>query len=472
MGKALEEALAELDQSSAEGFATDPDAPRGTFAGELHQARLELEARLNGAASETADPTPFFEPATELFGKEFPGTPWAIEGILAEQTVCVIGAEPKATKTWCGLEIAVALATETPAFGEFKVPKPGRVAVFLAEDNQRSTHNRLRALIASRGLKPDDLSRVHVHCLGQLDLLSIADLARFIASCRVLPEDPALVILDPLRDLHQAEENDAGEMAAVMGQLRALRDILNCSILFVHHSAKAGADTVGRRSGQKLRGSSAIHAAVDGGFYISNPKTDNTADGESVQSGTVQIELKGLRSAGTFSLQLKIRDDIMGEATRATWSTSKAVKPAGTEELERDMQAVLGVLRGEWELDPANPKPLSQATIRARVRVGNKKVPEALEAVGKQNQAKQVWKGFKPIGWVYVPLLDEKPGHRSDTPHSATNVGPGKDGTDPASADSDEGGSAIAQLRQLTSGVPPGRPPPLVLPGARGPSDV
>ena len=82
---------------------------------------------------------------------------------------------------------------------------------------------------------------------------SFGALARTVATHR-----PALLVLDPLREIHHQPENDADAMAAVLRPLRQLAHESNCAIVTVHHRNKHGTD-----SAMAARGSSAIVGSVD-----------------------------------------------------------------------------------------------------------------------------------------------------------------------------------------------------------------
>jgi len=60
--------------------------------------------------------------------------------------------------------------------------------------------------------------------------------------------------------LHSADENRAGEIAAILGRLRALQRAKHVAIVVVHHARKV---TGGLTPGQVLRGSTDFHAWVD-----------------------------------------------------------------------------------------------------------------------------------------------------------------------------------------------------------------
>src|SRR5207249_3206713 len=86
---------------------TDANAARGTYEGELHNFRIELEA-FRGSATGAA-PRVQFDHAVELLKREFPPTPWLTRGILPEDSVFVLAGEPKSHKTFAALDLALAI---------------------------------------------------------------------------------------------------------------------------------------------------------------------------------------------------------------------------------------------------------------------------------------------------------------------------------------------------------------------------
>lgn len=68
---------------------------------------------------------------------------------------------------------------------------------------------------------------------------------------------PRLVILDPLRRFHMLDENDGGQMTKLLNFLESLCSEHSTSILFLHHTSKAGA-LAGGDSQQASRGSSVL----------------------------------------------------------------------------------------------------------------------------------------------------------------------------------------------------------------------
>src|SRR5262249_33309554 len=151
----------------------------------------------------------------------------------------------------------------------FAVQRPARVFYYYAEDMVGSVRNRVNAIAKSLELDPKGewRRRLIMQPRGRsLDVMNTAQLCVLAASVRRYeraPEDKfALLILDPLSNIHTAAEDKRDEMNPVMARLHAMESYLQLAVLFVHHSGKENAENKGRkRGGQKMRGSSAVHGA-------------------------------------------------------------------------------------------------------------------------------------------------------------------------------------------------------------------
>ncbi|MCY1078871.1 AAA family ATPase [Archangium lansingense] len=359
----------------------------------LEQAKFAWE-RYQGKADSGAERFSF-ERAADLLSRVIAPLVWFVCGFIPERSVLVIAGEPKTSKTWLALTMAIAVSARRALFNVFKVPCNDRhgVAYFALEDSERSFRTRLTAL--ARGMELDPLEAVrhiHVRCRASLNLLDDNDLCGLLAAC---PPNLALLVIDPLRDAHTGEENSSGDMAEVMKRLRFLRDTLGCSVLFIHHSAKAGPDKAQRRPGQLMRGSSAVHGAVDGGIYLSMTKAT-----EAEWVNTVVVELKAGKGAGTFGLTLNVEDDENGEATVARWAYSPEATAKGQEELAENASRVLQQLRRAHEVNPPGRQGLSREAIRAALGVGKAKASAVVDELIRKGQAR-----FAKAegGIVYVP---------------------------------------------------------------------
>jgi hypothetical protein len=261
------------------------------------------------------------------------------------------------------LEWAVSIASGVKCFGEFDVIKTGKVALFLAEDSERAARNRLVATCKSKGLDPSvTMQQIYHVCRKPLNVADDVELSILIASVRRI--EPVLVVIDPLRDIHRVNEDSSTEMADILARLRALRDLTGAAIAVTHHAAKSSKDSSGRRGGQKLRGSSAIHGALDFGFYILDVEAEPTE-----WKTTIETEIRAGQSAGTFSLTLKVTDNSDGEAVKADWTFSRAIKQKdeGKPTYRKDEDRVLDALAEIGKPTTVNDLRVAAGMNKARV---------------------------------------------------------------------------------------------------------
>lgn len=188
---------------------------------------------------------------------------WLVEQLWGDSSVGVIGGAPKCSKTWLGLDLALSVATGTPCLGQYAVPQPGPVLVYLAEDALPVVRERVAGMARHRGL---DLARVEIHVITAPTLRLDREPHRtrlFETAHRLRPR---LLLLDPLVRLHGIDENHAGEVAELLAYFRSLQRQLDLSLVLVHHTRKNAAG--GLAAGQGLRGSSDLHAFGDSNLYL------------------------------------------------------------------------------------------------------------------------------------------------------------------------------------------------------------
>lgn len=255
----------------------------------------------------------------ELDAQDFPEPQWLIRNVLEEKTVMAISGEPKAAKSFSGLEMMLSVASGTRAFGRFDVGPPRPAVAFCAEDAPVHVRRRVRALAAGKNLdqheKDTAWSNLFIFERQNVNLMDVEILDHFMAHLQRLPAPPAAVMLDPLVDLFDVEdENAAREMSAAMQRLRVIRDVIGCAVIIVHHASRSGPGKSKLRGGQKMRGSTAIHGAVDGGFYMTN-----TESSDATKSSDVELETRNGRTVPEFRLSLNFEDDAAGRVTRAWW---------------------------------------------------------------------------------------------------------------------------------------------------------
>lgn len=263
--------------------------------------------------------------------------PQLIKGLVPCAGLGMLGGEAKAAKTWIGAELLLAGASGTPAFGVLEVERPFSSLAIFIEDGEANIQVRCQALARGRNMQmperdEDDegprptvfdllhMDRIKYEARESINLADDDDAALIIASARDMPEPPAIIYIDPLRDAHDGEENSSDDMRRVMHGIRRIRDLTGATILFPHHMSKPAKDKIGQRLAHRMRGSTAIHGSVDFGIYC-----DLKAHTPTSWENEVDGEMREGRSQGLFGLELAIVDENR-TAKLASWTFHEDVK--------------------------------------------------------------------------------------------------------------------------------------------------
>ena len=220
---------------------------------------------------------------------------WLVDQLWSESAVGIVGGEPKCCKSFLALDLAVSVASGSPALRRFPVTRPGPVLLFAAEDALHVVRERVSGIAAASGVP---LAHLDLHVITapilRLDLKD--DAARLNDTVAAL--SPRLLVLDPFVRLHRIDENASSDVAPLLASLRGLQRTHGCSVLLVHHARKGGAAS---RPGQALRGSSELHAWGDSNLYLRR-----TAD-----KLTLAVEHRAAPSIPELSLHLRAAHDAL-----------------------------------------------------------------------------------------------------------------------------------------------------------------
>jgi len=277
---------------------------------------------------------------------------WLIESLWPRAGVGIIGGAPKACKSWLGLDVAVSVASGTPCLDAFRVTESGGALLYMAEDAAPIIKARLAGMCRHRALALAALP-IGVISVPTLRLDLAHDQRRLAETVR--REAPRLLVLDPFVRLHRINENQAGEVAAILGYLRELQRAHDLAVLVVHHARKNGGATTG---GESLRGSSDFFAWVDTALSLRRRH----------QHLTLAVEHRAAAAPNPVTLALVGTEQDMHLAiVSATEPPSRAAPVPG--DLEG---AILD------SLDHAGGAGMPRAALRASLRVRNERLRDAL----------------------------------------------------------------------------------------------
>jgi RecA-family ATPase len=303
---------------------------------------------------------------------------WLVRDIWTEQGVGFIGGAPKCCKSWLGLDLAISVASSTPALDRFAVDAAGSALVYLAEDALPAVRDRIAGICTHRTLDIDRLD-LHVITAPVVRLDTPHDqrrLARTLAEVR-----PRIVLLDPLVRLHACDENSSTEISALLGFLRHMQREYATAIVLVHHLGKRQHAQLG----QALRGSGDLHAWSDDNAFL-------VRDGDRL---TLSFEHRTATSLDPIGVQLVARADgsavhlavVRGDPADAQSDRSPLDAEAPT--LARK---ILDALR-------ASAVPMTRGMLRERLRVNNQRLGNALAELERREQVIRTgdgWNAFSP----------------------------------------------------------------------------
>jgi hypothetical protein len=152
--------------------------------------------------------------------------------------------------------------------GNFRPTEAGDVIVYNVEDHQNEQRRRLSAVLRQFDAIPGDIRgkviRVGPEGVGTLFSWNaesgLVSNTSALSTLRALIEErqPAILIADPLAELHSADEKDYSALRAVVAEFRAFAFRYIIAVILVHHTRK-GAVTPG--DPDTARGASAIVGA-------------------------------------------------------------------------------------------------------------------------------------------------------------------------------------------------------------------
>ncbi len=188
-----------------------------------------------------------------------PPAPLSLWGPVYENDIDILHSSEKMGKTMIGLNLAIAGARGDSHYLGFKIREGGfRTLLINGEVHRGVIAQRLR-LIAATGRMPDrDRFRYNTAHMALSDAAQWARLTAMVEAWR-----PDLLILDPLADVFDADENSNTEMNREFKKLTVLRKRTGCTILLVHHDGKSSETNSNRAPHQRMRGANLIAAATD-----------------------------------------------------------------------------------------------------------------------------------------------------------------------------------------------------------------
>ena len=210
-----------------------------------------------------------------------PTLDFVLPGLTAGSVGTVVGAGGVG-KTMLLTQLGIAVATGSPAFDNPLTPRsaPARVVLIAAEESTDILRIRLHAIKKWMDLQREKSSGATVAteseftalleknlllvpAAGQsVALVSNGATTEFFETLCQFSFGARLIIIDPLRRLHDGDENSSSAMTYIVQVLEALAKRTRAAVIVAHHVGKASMFNGTTDSAAASRGSSALTDAV------------------------------------------------------------------------------------------------------------------------------------------------------------------------------------------------------------------
>lgn len=189
--------------------------------------------------------SPLFEQASAWASTPAKAREWLVEDLIPNGVVTMLNGDGGTGKSLLALQLAVATAEGGRWIGR-EIDRPGKTIFLSAEDSKDELHRRLESICGDRLAS---LDRLLISSLVDGDpLLATFDKHNTIRTTKLYAhlervmerEQPSLVVLDTLADLHTGDENNRSHARQFIGKLKGLAGRFNCAVLLLAHPSRSG----------------------------------------------------------------------------------------------------------------------------------------------------------------------------------------------------------------------------------------
>jgi len=232
---------------------------------------------------------------------------WLVEGLIQRGANGIMTARPKAGKSLAVVDLCLALAmgqSWVPGQGQysglpgFYIERPVKVALVSREDAPGLTQWRMMKIAAARQIDLREIrENLYVNSKQETSRLMLDDpddmtkLLHGLEKCKA-----EFLVLDVLRRLHDADENDGSEMSRIIETVCGIQEKVGCQILVIHHDNKREDATLTER----IRGSSAIAGFAE---FVIGLKVVNPQEPKHDWVREVEVEIKAALPPDNFFMR-------------------------------------------------------------------------------------------------------------------------------------------------------------------------
>ena len=280
--------------------------------------------------------------------QERPPLKFIVDGLLPCPSLSIVYGGPGSLKSMLLADLAATVVCGAPWLEQLpgSTSPPGvtfatvqSAVLWIDFDNGiRRTDERIEAFARARQLAPDaPLYYVSMPqpWLDASQTTMISELAELVTETNA-----KLIIIDNLGLITGSTEENSGEMAQVMGNLRWLCEETETAVIAVHHQRKSGGSSdKGIRKGEMLRGHSSIEASLDLALLVERKEGEDSV-------AVIPTKVRGFKEYNIFGAHFTYDHREGTKDLSLGRFYSLAVSTKEEREIEAIEETIKSVLRG------------------------------------------------------------------------------------------------------------------------------
>lgn len=190
---------------------------------------------------------------------------WICEPFIARKAIGFVAGLPETLKTWLCADLAVECAGGAGMWLGLFPTKSCKVLFIDQERWKGETQRRFSAILAAKGIAHSQIKNSLSMKSGTTIRLNL-DSSYQAFRTELMETRPDLVIVDSFVAFHTVPENDKAEIQKVLERVKALRNEIGCTFIFIHHENKMAypnGEPQGEPNMSTLSGSTGIPAAAE-----------------------------------------------------------------------------------------------------------------------------------------------------------------------------------------------------------------
>lgn len=297
-------------------------------------------------------PDAWLMPADEMTVKPAP-IRWLIKHWLQSEATIMVHGPSGAGKTFVVLDMAASISSGKDEWRGHKV-NAGAV-VYLAGEGHHGLRGRLAAWRQENG--GASLGEMWLSKSG-CELNTPRGYSKAVEHIRMLPQRPALVIVDTLHRFLEGDENSAQDAKTMLDACAGITSEFGCSVLLVHHTG------VSDEAQHRARGSSAWRGALDIEISVCNQKIEQKKSKDSEQAAPLYFALQSVEIDGWI--------DEDGDPVTSAIAVEGDEPAPRAPKIDKRLSDAMGLIEAAWwghagqDVDAGAPY-ISRSAMRAKL---------------------------------------------------------------------------------------------------------